>query len=70
MSGEGTAELVPIAVEGAVDYFCGRPRNQNPYDRTCAREWFEAWAIGWDDAAHLLEVRGKEEARRWLDVAA
>ena len=62
--------LVYIAVEGAVDRFCGRPREKNPYNPACAREWFEAWALGWDDANYLLDVRGQEEIDRWLREAA
>jgi hypothetical protein len=62
--------IVTIAVEGAVDRFCGRPRSANPYSRTYAREHFEAWDYGWDDANWLLEIRGAEEAARWLNEAA
>jgi hypothetical protein len=62
--------LVPIAVEGAVDRFCGRPRNHNPYSSTSARDHFEMWTWGWDGADELLELRGREEAARWLREAA
>ena len=62
-------ELIPIAVEGAVDRFCGRPRDRNPYHPTAASNHHEAWAWGWDDADHLLEIRGEQEARRWLAEA-
>jgi hypothetical protein len=62
--------LVSIAIEGAVDRFVGRPRQANPYSYTHAREWYEAWLLGWDDASWLLEVRGQEEAARWLRQAA
>ena len=62
--------IVTIAIEGAVDRFCGRPRDANPYSKTYAREWFEAWLFGWDDASWLLEMRGEQEARRWLEEAA
>ena len=57
-----------IAIEGAVDRFCGRPREQNPYARNC--DAFEWWDLGWEDADQLLEMRGAEEARRWLTEAA
>jgi hypothetical protein len=57
-----------IAIEGAVDRFCGRPRERNPYAPDCdAYEW---WQFGWDDADQLLEERGAAEARRWLNEAA
>jgi hypothetical protein len=62
--------LVTIAVEGAVDRFCGRPRHANPYSFEFARQWWEAWQLGWNDASWLLEMRGEEEARRWLREAA
>jgi hypothetical protein len=57
-----------IAIEGAVDRFCGRPLGQNPYAPGCdAWEW---WRFGWLDADQLLEERGAEEAARWLNEAA
>lgn len=62
-----------IAIEGAVDRFCGRPRNQNPYARQITgEEWdyWDAWDLGWADADHLLDMRGQEEAARWLREAA
>ena len=33
-------------------------------------KWSTSWLIGWDDADHLLEQRGQEEAARWLSEAA
>ena len=63
-------ELLNIAIEGAVDRFCGRPRAINPYSRTCAQGHWEAWLLGWDQADFLLEIRGSEEATRWLRAAA
>jgi hypothetical protein len=62
--------IVTIAVEGAVDRFVGRPREANPYSKRYARRSWEAWLLGWDDANWLLEIRGEEEARRWLREAA
>jgi hypothetical protein len=62
--------LFPIVTEGCVDRFCGRPREKNPYDRTSARNHYEAWEWGWDDANSLLEQRGRDEAARWLREAA
>jgi hypothetical protein len=47
----------------------GRPSAANPYNPSCAREWFEAWQLGWDDGDYLLDIRGQEEATRWLAAA-
>jgi hypothetical protein len=59
-----------IVVEGAVDRFCGRPYERNPYCRENARDYWDAWAFGWSDAGALLAERGQEEARRWLTERA
>jgi ribosome modulation factor len=64
-----TTPLVCIVIEGAVDRFCGRPRDRNPYAPVHARDYWLAWDFGWQDADHLLEERGAEEARRWLREA-
>jgi hypothetical protein len=58
--------LVCIVVEGAVDRFCGGPRDQNPYSPTYAEDYWLAWDFGWQDSDHLLDERGTEEAQRWL----
>ncbi len=63
-------DMIPIAVEGAVDRFCGRPKDANPYNLISARDWAEAWEWGWDEADFLLDIRGREEAARWLRPAA
>ena len=68
MSGRLDLFLWAIVVEGAVDRFCGRPREQNPYRP--GYESGDAWEYGWDEAGDLLELRGQEEARRWLEAAA
>lgn len=60
-------DLWGIVVEGAVDHFCGRPFERNPY--TPGRH-ADAWEYGWEDAAWLLDIRGEQEARRWLSEAA
>jgi ribosome modulation factor len=65
-----TCPLICIVIEGAVDRFCGRPRERNPYCRTYARDYWLAWDFGWGDAGSLLEERGEHEARRWLGAAA
>ncbi|HZG35788.1 MAG TPA: hypothetical protein VEY87_08065 [Gaiellaceae bacterium] len=57
-----------IVCEGAIDAFCGRPREHNPYDPTLHAA--EAWFYGWDEGRWLLELRGQEEAARWLREAA
>jgi hypothetical protein len=58
-----------IVVEGAVDNFCGRPYDQNPYCRENAGDYWDAWNFGWVDADYLLKERGAEEAARWLREA-
>ena len=58
--------LVSIAIEGACDRWFGRPKTQNPYSFANAREWWEAWDLGWSDADWLIDVRGQEETARWL----
>jgi hypothetical protein len=63
-------DLIIIAIEGSVDRFCGRPRAVNPYSLAGARGYWEAWLLGWDQADFLLEIRGSEEAPRWLREAA
>jgi hypothetical protein len=66
------AEIVwfGIAVEGACDFFFGRPIDENPY----ARDWSDAWSswrTGWLDASWYNENRGDEERARWrLEDAA
>jgi hypothetical protein len=60
--------LWAIVIEGAVDRFVGRPREHNPYGG--GYDSREAWAFGWDEADWLLDVRGQQEARRWLEEAA
>jgi len=59
-----------IAVEGAVDRFCGRPFDRNPYNPNAALEQFVAWEYGWQEAEYLLGIRGREEASRWRAEAA
>jgi hypothetical protein len=62
----GQLDVFYIGLEGAIDCVCGRPRNRNPYSYEYARWEWEAWDLGWDETRHLLELRGQEEARRWL----
>jgi hypothetical protein len=62
--------LVLIALEGAVDRFCGRPRDRNPYCRENARDEFSSWDLGWTEADQLLDLRGQEETQRWLRESA
>jgi hypothetical protein len=59
-----------IVVEGAVDRFCGRPLQANPYSPTFAADAHAGWVFGWREADYLLEIRGQDEARRWLTEAA
>lgn len=63
-----SGDLAGVVVEGAVDRFCGRPLAQNPY--AAGYDAADAWAWGWGEADELLEMRGQEEATRWLNEAA
>lgn len=65
-----SVDLVGVVVEGVTDRFCGRPRDRNPYDPGAAMDAYVAWEWGWDEGNFQLDIRGQEEARRWLkDVA-
>jgi hypothetical protein len=57
------------AIEGAVHRLCGRPEDRNPYCEMNAPDAWAAWAMGWAEAHWLLEIRGEEETRRWLNAA-
>jgi hypothetical protein len=59
--------LWAIVVEGTVDRFCGRPQNRNPY--AAGSDSAEAWDYGWAEADETLELRGQQEAARWLTRA-
>ena len=63
-------ELAGILIEGATDYYCGRPKSANPYCERTAMEAAYAWSWGHDEAREQLELRGQEEAARWLREAA
>ena len=65
-----TTPLICIVTEGCVDAFCGRPLARNPYCPESATDYWLAWDFGWHEARHLLEIRGREEAARWLREAA
>jgi hypothetical protein len=62
----GRAELAGIIVEGAVDRFCGRPFDANPYSEDYAEAAWGAWRFGWHEADCLLDWRAQAEAQRWL----
>lgn len=70
MSEPAFVALAGVLIEGATDYYCGRPRGENPYSYTSALDAHFAWAWGWDEAKMQLELRGQEEAARWLSEAA
>jgi hypothetical protein len=55
-----------IAIEGATDYFFGRPLDENPYIRPHAADAWELWRFGWLKASFYEQMRGDEERRRWL----
>ena len=56
--------LWAVVVEGAVDRFAGRPKAANPY--AGGYDSTEAWEYGWTEADEALELRGRQEAARWL----
>ena len=66
----GLAEQASIIVEGAVDRFVGRPRDANPYSEDYAEQAWHSWDFGWQTGGWYLDVRGQEEAARWLRDAA
>ena len=57
--------IAGVAVEGAADFFFGRPLDANPYSRTDATDGWDSWRFGWTEASHLEQLRGEEERRRW-----
>jgi hypothetical protein len=59
-----------VVAEGVADAIFGRPITANPYDPRFAAEAHAAWAIGWREGRWHLEIRGQEEAARWLREAA
>jgi hypothetical protein len=59
-------EVVPgIAVEGAADFFFGRPLDANPYNRAAAARGWESWRFGWLEASYFEQTRGDRERARW-----
>jgi ribosome modulation factor len=62
--------MADVLIEGCTDYYCGRPRTQNPYCPTNAADAHAAWLWGWDEGRAQLEDRGQAEAARWLSEAA
>ena len=63
-------DIAVVLVEGAVDFFSGRPRDRNPYVSEFEPDSAWAWLAGFDEAQIQLEERGREEAARWLTEAA
>jgi hypothetical protein len=59
--------LLGSAVEGAADFFFGRPLDANPYARET--DAWEAWSFGWLGASWFNRMRGEVERRRWRAVA-
>lgn len=57
---------VAIAIEGACDFFFGRPFDANPYARVHVPEAWALWRNGWLYAAEFAALRGDSERRRWL----
>jgi len=63
-------DMLGVICEACVDRFAGRPYDANPYCTDNAPEAHAAWAIAWREAGDLLDMRGQEEASRWLREAA
>ena len=63
-------DVLGIAVEAAIDRVCGRPVEANPYCPIYAEEAHRVWLLGWREADWFIEIRGQEEAARWLREAA
>jgi hypothetical protein len=59
-------DVAHVAVEGATDFFMGRPADANPYDPVSAQEGYEAWIFGWLQGKQMLELRRDKEVARWL----
>ena len=60
-------QLLPMsAIEGAIDFVCGRPIDANPYFGDENRDAQFSWAFGWEYARDLLDLYGQREAARWL----
>ena len=57
--------LPGIAVEGAADFFFGRPLDENPYNREAATDGWQSWRFGWLEASWFERERGDEERSRW-----
>lgn len=57
--------IVLVALEGAADFFFGRPLEENPYSRESAADGWESWRFGWLEAASFEKARGDEERARW-----
>jgi hypothetical protein len=58
-----------VAVEGASDFFFGRPLDENPYARDYEPAW-SSWRFGWLVASGFEQTRGDEERARWWRRAA
>jgi len=63
-------DYLGVICEGCVDRFCGRPLEANPYHPVYATEAHATWQLAWKEAEALLDMRGQEEASRWLREAA
>jgi hypothetical protein len=63
-------DYLGVIVEACVDCFCGRPLDANPYNPIHAMDAYAAWTVAWKEAEAVLEMRGQEEAARWLREAA
>ena len=49
---------------------CGRPISRNPYCLENAAEAHAAWTMGWREFDWYFQIRGQDEAARWLAAAS
>jgi hypothetical protein len=61
--------LFGVGIEGASDFFLGRPLNANPYARDFEPAW-SSWREGWLEASFFEQTRGEKERQRWWRPAA
>jgi hypothetical protein len=63
VTGTVASNLWPIVVEGAADWWTGRPLDANPYSRESAADSAAAWEQGWQEARE--QGHFPQERERW-----
>jgi len=59
-----------VGVEGACDFYAGRPFDLCPYVRRNAEAAWRSWREGWLAASAFERTRGQIERERWWGRAA